>query len=465
MSRSRSPTRRASPSSTRSSPKLATPRREKSNSPLRLVRPFQEFFARESSGGILLLVCTVVALLWANSPWAHHYAALWHTPLTVGFGSHQLNKELHFWVNDALMAVFFFVVGLEIKRELLVGELASPRQAALPILAALGGVLVPALFYSTLNAGGPGARGWGIPMATDIAFAIGVMALLGPRVPIGLKVFLTALAIVDDIAAVLVIAVFYTSGLSWSALAAAALCLLLAFGANRLGVRHPLPYALIGVLLWITVLQSGIHSTIAGVLLALMIPSRTAINQAQFLQHGRALLDHFQKAAETEPFHILNDVEQQTAIEALEDACEKMQPPLHRLEHGLHPWVTFVIMPLFALANAGVAISGEFATILAQPITLGVILGLVLGKTIGVMLASWLAVKTGLAALPENVTWMHIHGAGWLAGIGFTMSLFMAGLAFTGDAQLTSAKLGILMASLCAGIIGSAILLRRPAHF
>lgn len=427
-----------------------------------LVRPFQEFFARESSGGVLLLACTVAALLWANSPWAHLYTALWHTPFQIGLGSHELNKELHFWVNDALMAVFFFVVGLEIKRELLVGELASARQAALPILAALGGVVVPAILYSTLNAGGPGSRGWGIPMATDIAFAIGVMALLGRRIPLGLKVFLTALAIVDDIAAVLVIAVFYTSDLSWGALAAAAFCLLVALAANRLGVRHPLLYALIGVVLWMTVLQSGVHSTIAGVLLALMIPSRTAINQAQFLQHSRALLNHFQKAAETEPFHILNDVEQQTAIEALEDACEKMQPPLHRLEHGLHPWVTFVIMPLFALANAGVPISGELGRIVTQPITLGVLLGLVLGKTIGVTLASWLAVKTGLAALPENVTWRHVHGAAWLAGIGFTMSLFMAGLAFTDEAQLTAAKLGILMASLCAGIIGSMILLRTP---
>ncbi|MFN7939412.1 MAG: Na+/H+ antiporter NhaA [Bryobacteraceae bacterium] len=427
-----------------------------------LVRPFQEFFARESSGGILLLLCTVAALIWANSPWAHLYTALWHTPFHIGLGSYEFNRELHFWVNDALMAVFFFVVGLEIKRELLVGELASLRQAALPILAAFGGVVVPALLYSALNAGGPGARGWGIPMATDIAFAIGVMALLGRRVPLGLKVFLTALAIVDDIAAVLVIAVFYTSDLSWGALAAAGVCLLVALAANRLGVRHPMPYALIGVVLWMTVLQSGVHSTIAGVLLALMIPSRTAIHQTQFLQHSRALLDHFQKAAETEPFHILNDVEQQTAIEALEDACEKMQPPLHHLEHGLHPWVTFVIMPLFALANAGVSISGELGRIVTQPITLGVMLGLVFGKTIGVTLASWLAVKTGLAALPENVTWRHVHGAAWLAGIGFTMSLFMAGLAFTSEAQLTAAKLGILIASLCAGIIGSAILLHLP---
>jgi Na+:H+ antiporter, NhaA family len=429
---------------------------------VRLVRPFQEFAGRETSGGVLLLACTIAALIWANSPWAHSYTALWHTPFTVGLGSFTLSHELHFWVNDALMAVFFFVVGLEIKRQLLAGELASPRQAALPILAALGGVVVPALLYTLLNANGPGARGWGIPMATDIAFAIGVMALLGNRIPLGLKVFLTALAIVDDIAAVLVIAVFYTADLAWGALGIAAFCLLLALAANRLGVRHPLPYLLIGAVLWVTVLQSGVHATIAGVLLAFTIPSRTAINQREFLGYGRAILDHFERAAETEPFDILNDIEQQTAVEALEDACEKVQPPLHSLEYALHPWVTFLIMPLFALANAGVTLSGDLVKVLAQPMTLGVVLGLVLGKPIGVTLASWLAVRSGLATLPENVSWKHIHGAGWLAGIGFTMSLFMTGLAFTSEAHLTAAKLGILIASLCAGIVGSVILVRIP---
>jgi Na+:H+ antiporter, NhaA family len=427
---------------------------------LTLVRPFQEFASRESSGGILLLACAVVALVWANSPWADHYTALWHTPLTLGLGSFKLSKELHFWVNDALMAVFFFVVGLEIKRELLAGELASARQAALPILAALGGVVVPALLYTLLNVNGPGARGWGIPMATDIAFAIGVMALLGDRVPLGLKVFLTALAIVDDIAAVLVIAVFYTADLAWGALGVAIFCLLAALAANRLGVRHPLLYALIGAVLWVTVLQSGIHPTIAGVLLAFMIPSRSAINQREFLDHGRAVLDRFERAAEAEPIDILVDIEQQTAVEALQDACEKVQPPLHRLEFALHPWVTFLIMPLFALANAGVAFSGDLAKAMVQPITLGVVLGLVFGKPIGVTLASWLAVRLGLATLPENVAWKHIHGAGWLAGIGYTMSLFMTGLAFTSGAHLAAAKLGILIASVCAGIVGSVILAR-----
>lgn len=427
-----------------------------------LARPFQDFVSRESSGGILLLACAIIALVWANSPWEHYYADLWHTTFTVGFGNSILSKDLHFWVNDALMAVFFFVVGLEIKRELLAGELASPRQAALPIIAALGGVVVPALLYLLLNANGAGARGWGIPMATDIAFAIGVMALLGDRIPLGLKVFLTALAIVDDIAAVLVIAVFYTADLALGPLGLAGLCLGSALTANRLGARHPLPYAVIGAVLWITVLQSGIHATIAGVLLAFTIPSRTAINSRDFLRHGRAVLDHFETASQTEPTNILSDIEQQSAVEALEDACEKVQPPLHRLEHSLHPWVTFVIMPLFALANAGVSLAGDLTKVLTESVTLGVLLGLVIGKPVGVTFASWLAVRTGLASLPENVTWKHVHGAGWLAGIGFTMSLFMTSLAFSEDAHLTDAKIGILLASVCAGAIGSLLLMRLP---
>jgi Na+:H+ antiporter, NhaA family len=428
---------------------------------VKLLRPFQRFAGREAAGGILLLACSVAALVWANSPWAAIYSRIWHTPLSVGFGAFTLSHDLHFWVDDGLMAIFFFLVGLEIKRELLAGELASPRQAALPLVAAAGGVAVPALLYFAINSRGPGAGGWGIAMATDIAFAIGVMALLGARVPLGLKVFLTALAIVDDIAAVLVIALFYTAHLAWGPLGGAVCCLLLALAANRLGVRHPLPYALVGAVLWFTVLQSGVHATIAGVLLAFMIPSGKVLDQTAFLKEGRAVLDHFEKASQTAPLHFLADIEQQSAIEALGDACAKVQPPLHRLEHALHPWVTFVIMPLFALANAGVSVAGgDLVKLVVQPITLGVIIGLLLGKPLGVTLAAWLAVRLGRASLPASVSWQHIHGAGWLAGIGFTMSLFMAGLSFNDDTQLTEAKLGILIASLCAGLIGSMVLLR-----
>ena len=275
----------------------------------------------------------------------------------------------------------------------------------------------------------------------------------------------TALAIVDDIAAVLVIAVFYTAQVALLPLAVAGCCLLLALAANRMGVRRPLVYALLGAVLWATVLESGVHATIAGVLLAFMIPSRNAIVQRAFLKESRAALDHFEKASKTEPFDILADIEQQTAVEALEIACEKMQPPLQRLEHALHPWITFAIMPLFALANAGVSLSGDVGALVLQPVTLGVILGLMLGKPLGVTLAAWLAVRFGLASLPANVTWRHIHGAGWLAGIGFTMSLFMAGLSFQDEGYLTQAKLGILLASFFAAVIGSTLILRiKPAQ-
>ena len=426
---------------------------------VQLVRPFQIFAARESAGGFVLSVCTLLAVFLANSPWAALYHNIWHTKFSVGFGDYLFSRDLHFWVNDGLMAIFFFVVGLEIKRELLVGELASPRQAALPIAGALGGVLVPALIYSTINGGGPGAAGWGIPMATDIAFVIGIMALLGDGVPLTLKVFLTALAIVDDIAAVLVIAAFYTASISGGFLICAAVCLLILFVANRLGVRHPLPYALLGILLWYCVLQSGVHATIAGVLLALTIPSRTELNPSQFLLHGRAILDHFEQTVGADK-SLLNDGNQQMAIEALEDACEKVQPPLHLLEHSLHPWVTFLIMPVFALANAGVTFGGSAFEKLPQPVTIGVMLGLLLGKPLGITIASWLAVKLRLATLPSGVSWKQVHAAGWLGGIGFTMSLFIAALALNDDGLLVQAKLGIFAGSLLAAAAGS-LLLRR----
>lgn len=429
---------------------------------VRLIRPFQEFAARESSGGVLLVLCTVAALVWANSPWADSYAALWHTPVSVGAGNFLLARDLHFWVNDALMAVFFFVVGLEIKRELLVGELATPPQAALPIVAAAGGVVAPALIYAAFNAGGAGSAGWGIPMATDIAFVIGVMALLGDRVPMSLKVFLTALAIVDDIAAVLVIALFYTAQIDWNSTGATMLCLGALALANRAGVRHPLPYALLGVVLWAAVLQSGVHATIAGVLLAVTIPSRTELDPHQFLLHSRAVLDHVEQSIERGA-NMPDQGELQAAIEALEDSCEQAQPPLHVLEHAFHPWVTFFVMPVFALANAGVSFGGASAAIVSHPVTLGVVLGLLLGKPAGIVFASWLAVRLRLASLPAGISWRHIHGAGWLGGIGFTMSLFVAGLAFADESLLTIAKVGILTASALAALAGSAILWRRQA--
>lgn len=423
----------------------------------RIVHPFQAFADKASSGGILLIAATVVALVWANSPWGETYSELWQTKLTVGLESFSLTKDLIHWINDGLMAVFFLVVGLEIKREILVGELSSPRQAALPIAAALGGAVVPAAIYVAINAGSGAASGWGIPMATDIAFALGVLALLGERAPISLKVFLTALAIVDDIVAVTVIALFYTSEISWGALAVGAAFLVALVGANLAGVGKPLVYGLLGIGLWLAFLKSGVHATIAGVLLAMTVPASSFIDTGEFLKRSRGLLDRFERAGERGD-HVLSNDERQAVLTALNDATEKLEPPLQEMEHALHPWVVFLIMPLFALANAGVPLDEGLADALTSPVALGIVAGLVLGKQLGITLLAWLAVRTGLSELPEGITWRHVYGAGWLAGIGFTMSLFISDLAFTGGSWLESAKLGILGASLIAGVVGWTIL-------
>lgn len=427
----------------------------------RLLYPIREFMHAEASGGVVLIACALAALVWANSPWAASYTGLWSTKLTIGIGEWVLSESLLHWINDGLMAVFFFVVGLEIKREVLVGELASLRLAALPIAAALGGMLVPALVYTAVNLGGEGAGGWGIPMATDIAFALGVLALLGSRVPIGLRVFLTALAIVDDLGAVLVIAFFYTADISWDSLGAAAVFLLALVIANRLYVRHPVPYALLGLGLWVTFLQSGVHATIAGVLLALTIPARTQSDTAEFLDKGTKLLDEFDRAGEEGP-SILTNEGQQAAVSELEAECEHVQSPMQRLEHSLHPWVAFGIVPLFALANAGVGLGTGVDAVLS-PVTVGTAVGLVLGKQIGVTLFAWLAVRLGLADLPAEIGWQHMYGVGWLAGIGFTMSLFVGSLAFGEGPMLDAAKLGVLAASVAAGA-GGWVILRYARH-
>ncbi|HEX2181334.1 MAG TPA: Na+/H+ antiporter NhaA [Rubrobacteraceae bacterium] len=423
----------------------------------RIVRPFQDFAQKQSSGGILLIAAAVSALAWANSPWAESYAALWHTKLTIGVGDFSISKDLTHWINDGLMAIFFLVVGLEIKRELLVGELSSVRGAALPVAAALGGAVVPALIYLALNAGTEGAAGWGIPMATDIAFALGVLALLGGRAPVGLKVFLTALAIVDDIVAVLVIALFYTSDVSWGALAIGGLFFAALVAANLLGVGRTLVYAVLGVGLWSCFLLSGIHATVAGVLLALTVPASSFINPGAFLERGRYILDRFEEAGEKGE-NVLSNEERQAALHALNHATYRLEPPLHELEHALHPWVAFAVVPLFALANAGVPLGGTIAGALTNPVVLGIVLGLVIGKQLGVTLFAWLAVKSGAAELPAGIGWRHVYGASWLAGIGFTMSLFITDLAFSDAALVEAAKLGILAASLLAGVAGWTIL-------
>ncbi len=432
----------------------------------RVLSPFARFFRLESAGGIVLITCALIAVGWANSPWADAYHHLWETKLGFTLGPWTVSHTLHHWINDGLMAVFFFLVGLEIKREALIGELASLRRAALPGAAALGGMVIPALLYAMLNAGGEGAAGWGIPMATDIAFALGVLALMGPRVPLSLKIFLTALAIVDDIGAVLVIALFYTAEIAWGALAAGLVVLGVCALANRLGVRGPLPYILLGIVVWSCFLASGVHATVAGVLLAMTIPSRTRIDADEFLEHADRDLATF-RAACAPRSSVLTNLDQQAALQGLESATEAAQAPLQRIEHDLHVPVAFGIIPLFALANAGVTLSGGFGEALAHPVTLGVILGLVLGKPLGITLFSWLAVRTGLAELPAGVSWRAIHAVSWLGGIGFTMSLFIAGLAFPDGGLVDESKVGIFAASIAAGLGGwlllRGVLKRSPA--
>ena len=377
-------------------------------SPLRarIRQGFSEFFRAEAAGAVVLLAATILALVLANTPLQHAYESFFHTEIGFALGRWEFSLSLLHWVDDALMTLFFFVVGLEIKRELMVGELAQKRKAALPILAALGGMVVPAAIYLAINAGDSGANGWAVPMATDIAFAIGILALLGSRAPTGLRVFLTALAIADDIGAIVVIALFYTANVSMIWLAAVAVLFLVLLAFSRAGVDSPWPYAVVGIALWAAMYASGVHATIAGVLVALTIPSS-----------------------------------------------------LQRMESALHPITTFIVLPLFALGNAGVRVVGtDVGAMLTSPVALGIVLGLVLGKPLGIVSMTWLAVRFRVADLPAGMNWHHVLGAGVLGGIGFTVSLFVANLAFTDAAHSAPAKAAILTASVIAGLAGYAML-------
>ncbi|MDP9314699.1 MAG: Na+/H+ antiporter NhaA [Chloroflexota bacterium] len=418
-----------------------------------LVLPIQEFIHNSSASGIVLMAATALALVIANSPLADEYDALLHAYIGISIGPFQLRENVLHWVNDGLMAIFFFLIGLEIKREVRVGEFANPRAAILPIVAAIGGVAIPALLFTLLNAGGPGAAGWAIPMATDIAFALGILALLGNRIPFTLKIFLTAVAIVDDLIAVLVIALFYSGSLNLVALGFGFAVLGVLVLANLLGVRSTLVYIGLGVLVWLGFLQSGVHATIAGVLVALTVPARNRIDPSVFLDRIYSLTRRFEQSP-LEPSTMVTDDVQQTVVIELEEACEDVQAPLQKLEHSLHTWVQFLIVPIFALANAGVPLSVGNVADGATPVMLGIVLGLVVGKFTGLLGLSYVAVRTGLAPLPEGVVWRHMVGVSFLAGIGFTMSLFIASLGFGQSELLEAAKLGILGASLIAGSIG-----------
>jgi NhaA family Na+:H+ antiporter len=420
---------------------------------------FEWFVQSEVSGSIMLLACTLIALVWANSPWAGVYDDLLHTYLGVSWGDAAFKLSLHHWINDGLMVVFFFVVGLEIKRELVVGELSSFDRASLPVAAALGGMVVPAVLFTALNFAGDGSRGWGIPMATDIAFSLGVLAILGKRVPLGLKVFLTALAIADDLGAVAVIALFYNERIQVGALAVAAIFLAMLYPVVRLRVKRRGIVLALMVVVWLAVFASGVHATIAGLLLAMVIPVRPMVRPKQFVLEAETVLEKAKNQIE-DGLCIITDREQLDAVESIHVRAGNALPAGLMLEHALHPVQVWFILPLFALANAGVPLGGGVIEMFANPLALGVIVGLVVGKPLGIAVMSWLVVRSGKGRLPTGVTWLQVVGAGCLAGIGFTMSLFVSDLAFTDETLITAAKIGILAASLASGVIGYVILNR-----
>lgn len=421
--------------------------------PRRFVRPLLRFTHIEASGGVVLLIAAVVALVWANAPFGEGYARFWGTHLTVEIGSFHFDESLKHLVNDGLMAVFFFVVGLEIKRELAVGDLKDPRRAALPAIAALGGVIVPAAIYLaiTAGAGAEATRGWGIPMATDIAFSVGVLALLGRRVSVGAKLFLLALAIADDIVAIAVIAVFYTSELSLGWLALGIAGLIVVRIAGRAGVRSLPFYVVVGVAVWFFVLESGVHATLAGVALGFLTPARSFYSDQTYQRRARWILDQYGVDS-----HLPRRRERidQSAL-SLSSIARESVAPLDRLENALHPWSSFVIVPLFALANAGVRFTGiDVGEAVTSAVSMGVATGLIVGKIAGITLATWIAVRFGIGKLPERTGWTQVIGLAALAGIGFTVSLFVTELAFTSQVLADRAKIGIFIGSTVAGVIG-----------
>lgn len=420
-------------------------------------QPFQNFVKSQAFGGVLLLICALLAIYLANSPWREAVDHFWHTPISFQIGNYQLEESLAHWINDGLMVIFFFVVGLEIKREFMVGELKSFRQAALPIVAAIGGMVVPALVYTSFNLGTPGEAGWGIPMATDIAFALGILMLLGNKAPIGLKVFLTALAIVDDLGAVVVIALFYTADLNLMALGAAGIILLILIIGNRFNIRWKFFYLVLGILLWLSFLESGVHATVAGVILALTIPAKNEMKGNAFAKQMKVLLNQFVEVCKP-GVTTINSHRLSATVQSMELACIKVESPMLRLEHALNPWILYFIMPVFALANAGVHFEGDFNQTLLEPVAVGIMAGLVIGKSIGITLFSWISIRSGMAVLPQHVSWRQIAGTSFLGGIGFTMSLFISNLAFGESLSLMHAKIGIIFGSLIAGIIGVWIL-------
>lgn len=413
------------------------------------------FLESQTSGGLVLLICTIIALVVANVPALSHLQDIWHINAGVSVGNFKIEMSLLHWINDALMAIFFFVVGLEIKREMLVGELSSVKKATLPIFAALGGMLVPAAIYALFNHGTPTSNGWGIPMATDIAFAVGVISILGKRCPSALKIFLLALAIVDDLGAIIVLALFYPSHeLSLLFMGLALVVFLFLLLLNKMQVNSPYAYLIPALLLWYFVYRSGIHATIAGVLLAITIPSKTTINEVRFFVKTKYLLEKFKNSGNSE-VEVLANPKQMEVIHDINEEVDAINPLMHRFESALHPISHFLIIPLFALANAGVAFDGEILAMSPLPAVVpGIFFGLLLGKPIGITLFSFISVKTKLAELPAGIKWGQVFAMGMVAGIGFTMSIFVDNLAFSDPVALGIGKATILITSLVSAVLG-----------
>ena len=423
-----------------------------------ITNPVNNFISKSTTGGIVLFASTMLAILIANSPWSAAYHHFWEHKIGFLFDSKPyLSNSLHEWINDGLMAIFFFVVGLELKREIIGGELSSIKKAVLPIFGAFGGMIFPALIYILFNNSGEANAGWGIPMATDIGFALGVLFLLGSKIPTSLKVFLTALAIADDLGAVLVIAFFYTSDISIFNLVIGLTFLLFLFIANKIGVRSTTFYGIIGVGgVWLFFLMSGVHATIAAVLLAFTIPANAKVNEFLFVNKMKLFLERFKQAIPNQNRTLTS--EQQEILEEIREKTKQTMTPLQRLEHRLHPIVTFIILPIFAFANAGVTFSNDFINQATSPVALGIIFGLIFGKFIGIVGVSTFLMKLKLADLPSGMTYQHLIGVALLASIGFTMSLFVTSLAFKNEIFILEAKIGIFIASFIGGIVGFLIL-------
>ncbi len=422
--------------------------------------PLKQLFESGAATGIILFLMAVIAMLWANSPWGQSYFELWHQKFGFGLKGTQfeLSKDLHHWINDGLMAIFFFVIGLEIKRELIGGELSTVRKAMLPAGAALGGMVVPALIYFLFNTSGEASNGWGIPMATDIAFSLGLLTLVKSRVPTSIKVFLAGLAIVDDIGAVLVIAFFYTDQISMMSLAIGGGGMAVLLLANRMGVRSVPFYGVVGIgVIWLAFLLSGVHATIAGVIAAFTIPARVKIDEQSFVQKLRLLGQDLEKTSSPRGQPLITH-HQLEMIEKVKKLGKDADTPLQRLEHRLDPFVSYFVMPVFALANAGVALEGDLLEVLLHPVTYGVVFGLLVGKFIGIVGFSKVLVRAGLASLPTGTRWAHVYGVSLMAAIGFTMSLFITELAFVSEDFVLHAKVGVLTASLIAMTLGLIIL-------